>query len=109
MLVEFGMQVSRVAQIGLFTQVVYMIVVGIVLTVVDIRIVRGGGHREKVRLNFGMSFLFMVIVLTAILAGLGVLPGAQHAWLATTIVFLMMHATAELGVFVVRTTRQSNS
>ena len=33
----------------------------------------------------------------------------QHAWYAISIVLLMAHAIAEMGVFIVRTTRHSNS
>jgi hypothetical protein len=108
-LVEFGMEVTAVAQVGLFSLAAYMIFVGSFLTYVETRIIRESGGRIKSRLNLVMSLLFLVIVSGAIVAGRGLLPGPPHAWFAVMIVLLMMHATAELGVFVVRTTRQSKS
>ena len=107
-LVEFGMEVPAVARVGLFSLAAYMILVGSFLTYVESRIIRESAGRIKSRLNLGMSLVFLVIVSGAIAAGRGSLPGPQHAWFAVTIVLLMMHATAELGVFVVRTTRRSN-
>lgn len=108
-LVEFEMTVSAAAQIGLFSLIAYMTVVAGILTYAENRIVRESGGRIQSRLNLGMSLLFLVIVAGALAAGLGLLPGPRHAWYAATILLLMVHATAELGVFVVRTTRQSNS
>jgi hypothetical protein len=116
-LVEFDVKLSSVARVGLFTAIAYMFAVGWILTSARNQIAKesegdnalwrsatGGG-----RVGFGMSLSFLVIVAGAFAAGLGFLPGPQHAWYAVTIVLLMAHATAELGFFVMQTTRRDNS
>jgi len=104
-LVEFGMDITAAAQVGLFSTTSYMIVVGAVLTYTEFRIIRAGDGQLKSRTNIWSSTLFVVIVAGALQAGLGNLPGPPRAWYAAVIVLLMVHATAEMGVFVVRTTR----
>jgi hypothetical protein len=105
-LVEFGITMSAAAQIGLFCAVAYMFVVGAVLTYARIRISEEGQGSLRSSTSVGMSVLWLVIVTAALAAGFGLLPGALHAWYAATIVLLMVHATAELGIFVVQTIRQ---
>lgn len=116
-LLEFGMKLSAIARVGLFVAVAYMFAVGGILMAARNRIVKeigsdgplwqsatGGG-----RIGFGMSLSFLVIVAAALAAGFGLIPGPTLAWYAATIVLLMAHATAELGFFVVQTTRHRNS
>ncbi len=114
-LVEFGMTRSTAAQIGLFTTPAYMFAAGGILGYARSRIVREGDWQPRPlwrsatgpgRAGIGMALSALVIVTGALAAGLGLLPGPQHAWLAATIVLLMVHAIAEMGVFVVGTTRQ---
>ena len=117
-LVEFGMKLSAAAQIGLFSTPAYMFVVGGILGYTRNRIVREGDWQSRPVwrsaigpgwMGIAMSLSAFVIVTGALAAGLGLFPGPQHAWFAATIVLLMVHAIAEMGIFVVRTTRQSNS
>lgn len=105
-LVEFGINLSVAARIGLFCVVAYMFMVGAVLTYVRIGISKKGQGSLRGSTSVGMSLLWLAIVTAALAAGFGLLPGALHAWYAATIVLLMVHATAELGVFVVQTIRQ---
>jgi len=113
------MSLSAAARVGLFGAIAYMFTVGGILMTTRNRIIKeseggddgplwrsatGGG-----RIGIGMSVSFLVIVAGALAAGLEFLPGPRHAWYAATIVLLMAHATAELGFFVVQTTRHRNS
>jgi hypothetical protein len=116
-LVEFGMKLSAAAQIGLLVTSAYMFAAGGILGYARNRIVREGDWQSRPlwrsaigpgRIGIGMSLSAFVIVTGALAAGLGLLPGPQHAWFAATIVLLMLHAIAEMGVFVVLTTRQSS-
>jgi len=117
-LVEFGMKLSAAAQIGLFSAPVYMFAVGGILGYTRNRIVREGDWQSRPVwrsaigpgwMGIAMAISAFVIITGALAAGLGLLPGPKHAWYAATIVLLMAHATAEMGVFVVLTTRQGNS
>ncbi len=117
-LVEFGMPLSAAARIGLFSTPAYMFAVGSILGYTRMRIVREGDGPSRPlwrsaigpgRIGIGMSLSACVIITGALAAGLGFLPGPPQAWFAATIVLLMAHAIAEMGVFVVRTTRQSDS
>ena len=117
-LVEFGMKLSAAAQIGLFSTPAYIVVVGSILGYTRNRIVREGDWQSRPvwrsaigsgRMGIGMSVSALVIVFGALAAGLGILPGPQHAWYTVAIILLMAHAIAEMGVFVVRSTRQSHS
>lgn len=105
-LVEFGIDLSAAAQVGLFCEVAYMFLIGGVLTYGRIRINKEGQGNLRGSMSVGMSALWLAIVTAALAAGFGLLPGALHAWYAATIVLLMVHATAELGIFVIRTIRQ---
>lgn len=102
---EFGVDLAQAARAGLLGAVTYMLVVGSVLTYVRVRIESRGG--DRIRLNLGVSLLYIVIVVGALCAGLGLLPGPVHAWFLATIVLLMAHAIAELGLFVIQSV-QSN-
>lgn len=105
LLAEFGISLAVGARIGLLSAVVYMLTIAGFLTYVRKRIEsRGGG---KAGLNLGLSFLYCVIVIGALAAASGIVPGPPHAWLAATIILLMAHATAELGFFVTQVIRQS--
>jgi hypothetical protein len=117
-LVEFGMKLSAAARIGLFITPVYMLGVGGILGYTRNKIV-GKGHslsrpvwRSAIgpgTMGVGMSISGFVIVLSAIAARREIFSGPLQAWYATIIVLLMAHAIAEMGVFVVRTTRQISS
>ena len=112
-LVEFGMNLSAIARVGLFGAIVYMFTVGGILMATRNRIAREVGNGDPLwrsatgggGVGLGMLLSFLVIVVGSLAAGLGLLPGPKHAWYAATIVLLMAHATAELGFFVVRTAR----
>ena len=106
-MVEFGIDLASAAQIGLFSAALYMLIVGALLTYTELRIIKLSETPIKSRTNIWMSLLFTLIVVSAILSALSILPGPQHAWYAATIVMLMIHATAEMGIFVVRTTLPS--
>ena len=101
---EFGVALSDSSRVGLFAIVFYMLAVGALLTYIRRKISLAGGG--EARLNIGMSLLFIVIVVGALVAGFGWIPGEPHAWFATTIVLLMAHATAELGLLVISMVRQ---
>ena len=117
-LVEFGMMLSSASQVGLFSTPIYMFVAGSILGYARGRITSDEGTPPtriwrlaigSGRLGTGMSISALVIVTGALAAGSGLLPGPQHAWYAVSIVLLMAHAIAEMGVFIVRTTRHSTS
>ncbi len=117
-LVEFGMKLSAAARIGLFITPVYMLGVGGILGYMRNRIVGKGDSLSRPvwrsavgpgKMGVGMAISAFVIVLSAIAARLGIFSGPLQAWYATIIVLLMAHAIAEMGVFVVSTTRQISS
>lgn len=116
-LFEFGMKLSAIAGVGLFCAIAYMLTVGSILMAARNRIVRDNGGADPLwrsatgggRIGLGMSLSFLLIAATGLAAALGFLPGPKHAWYAAMIVLLMAHATAELGLFVVQTTRHRNS
>ena len=105
-LTDFGIELATAARIGLFSTVVYMLTVGVLLTWSRRRTENAGGGDAS--LNTGLTLLYGVIVLGALLAGSGVLPGPAHAWLAAAITLLMAHATAELGLLVISVVKQSD-
>ena len=118
LLVEFGMKLSSASRVGLFGTPVYMFAAGSILGYARGRIASDEGKppagvwRSAIgsgRLGTGMSLSALVIVTGALAAGSGLLPGPRHAWYAVSIMLLMAHAIAEMGVFIVRTTRHSNS
>jgi hypothetical protein len=117
-LVEFGLKLSTAAQIGLISTSAYLVIVGGTLGYVRNRIVKEGDWQSRPvwrtttgpgKIGVGMSLSASVIIIGALSAGLGLLPGPQHAWYAATIVLLMVHATVEMGTFVAETTRQNDS
>jgi len=108
-LVEFEISLASAARFGLFSAVAYMMAVAALLTRMQNRIARQGGGSVPLRPRLLMGVSFLTIVLIAFGAGSGLLAGATHAWLATTIVLLMAHATADLGVFVVQSIRRNRA
>ena len=111
-LVEFGMKLSAAARIGLFAAVGYMFSVSVILTYARSRSASVAGWRSAMgqgSIGFWMSVSYLVIVASAFAAGVGLFPGPMHAWNAATIVLLMAHATAELVVFVVQSTRKTGA
>ena len=106
--VEFGASVPAASKVGLFAAVVYMTTSASILTVAQRRVSRSGGGEVPTHPRLLMGVSFLAITLIALTAGLELLPGAPHAWLAATVVLLLAHATADLGVFVVQTTRRSS-
>ena len=116
-LVEFGMSVAALSQIGLFSLIVFMVVASGILMRARYRISKEDGVFDQSRASLvmaqmpwrsPMSASFFAIITVALLARRGILPGPHHAWYAATIVFLLAHATAELGIFVVKATRRPN-
>ena len=101
----FGVELARSSQIGLFGIATYMLFIGVVLTLARKKIALAGGGAAG--LSYGVSALFGLIVLGALAAGFGLLPGPTHGWFATAITLLMVHATAELGLLVVNVVRHS--
>ncbi len=98
-LVEFGLLLDNVARTGLVVMIVYMLTVGLGLTWARRRV------RGPLKLNFGLSTLFLLIIGMSIAAATGVLPGEMHAWYALAIVLLLLHGTAEIAVFVLQSIR----
>ena len=102
---QFGVELARSSQIGLFSLAAYMLIIGVVLTLARRKIALAGGGVAG--LSFVLSAFFGVIVLGALAAAAGLLPGPTHGWFATAITLLMVHATAELGLLVVNVVRPS--
>ena len=102
---EFGIDLATSARVGLFSTAAYMLLVGVILTIVRRRIESAGGGAAG--LSIALSILFGVIVIGALAAGSGLLPGPAHGWFAATIALLMAHATAELGLLVISVVRNS--
>lgn len=117
-LVEFGLALAAAARIGLFSALGYISIVGVGLGYTRKKIIshKDGKSRSFAgslfgtgNVGLGMSLSMFVVVTVALTAGLRWLPGPQHGWYATTIVLLMAHAIAEMGVFIVLGTRQDPS
>lgn len=102
---EFGVDLITSSRIGLFCIVVYMLLVGGILSYARKSVASAGGG--VIQFSFALSLFFVFIVTGALLAATGILPGPPHGWLATAITLLMAHATAELGLLVVNVVRQS--
>lgn len=115
---EFGIDIHRASQISLFIMPGYVLTIGSLL----------GYARSRINLQLGepssslwkslggsgwvgvsMTSSALLIVFVALLAGFGVFGRELYAWYASTIAFLMMHAIAEMGVFVVQTAKQSDA
>ncbi len=103
--VEFGFDLSESSRVGLIAIAFYMLFVAAMLMYARRKIALSGGG--EIRVNLGMSVLFMVIFVGALTAGFGWTPGPPHAWFATIIVLLMAHATAELGLLVIGMVRET--
>jgi len=105
---EFQIQIDRSAQIGLFSTIIYMLAAAGILTTAQAKVARQMGETVPTRPRLVMGASFFLITSIAFAAGIGWLPGPRHAWYAATIVLLMMHATADLGVFVINTIRRND-
>lgn len=102
---EFGVELGLASRIGLFGIAAYMLLVGMALSYVRRKIALAGGGAAG--LSYALTSLFGVIVLGALAAGVGLLPGPSHGWFAAAITLLMAHATAELGLLVINLVRPS--
>ncbi len=105
-LAEFGFASDAVSRAGLFGLVAYMMIVAAVLTRAQARAAQETGESLPKRPRLVMGVSFCLITLLALGAAFNLLPGALQAWYAAAIVMLLGHATADLGVFVVQTTRR---
>ncbi len=100
---EFDVDLLTASRVGLYGIVVYMMLVGAILTIARRRVESAGGGSAG--LSIGLTLLFGLIVLGALGAGTGLLPGPANGWYAAVITLLMAHATAELGLLVIRVVR----
>jgi hypothetical protein len=105
LLAEFDIDIARSARIGLIATLVYIGLVGGLLTRAQNRATRERGQSPPLLPRVVMSAIVFALVTLAILAAAGVLPGPLHAWYAVTIVALLALATGDLGIFVVHSTR----
>lgn len=108
-LAEFGISVETASRAGLISAVVYIGIVGGLLTRAQNRASRAAGRSPPLEPRIVMTMLIMVIVAVSILSAVGLLPGAVHAWFALTIILLLISATADLGIFVAQATRSTNA
>ncbi len=106
LLAQFEFTLTRSSQFGLFGLAAYMLLVGGTLTYARSKITQSEGSIG--RMSIGVTTLFVVIVLGALAAGSGLLPGPTHGWFAVAITLLMVHATAELGLLVINVVRQND-
>ncbi len=106
LLAEFGAAAAQAARLGLYATVLYIIVTGSVLTRIQTRTITRHGVTLPFLPRLLMTMLIVTTAVIALLAGISVLPGAPHAWLGLAIVLLLVAATADLGIFVVQTTRK---
>ena len=102
-LTEFDLDVERVARIGLFSAVGFMVLVGTGLTMLRMRAGSAAGDRP---FNVWMHLSFLFVVAVASVGAWRWLPGPAAAWYAATIVLLLVHATAELALFVYQSVRR---
>ena len=102
---EFGINLADSSRIALFSIAAYMLFVGGFLTYVRRKIEGTGGGTAQ--LSVSLSLLFGLILIGAVAAGSGLLPGPSHGWLAAAITLLMAHATGELGLLVISVVRSS--
>jgi hypothetical protein len=100
---EFGVDLVAASRVGLFCIAAYMLLAGAILTIARRRVELAGGGSAG--LSVSLSLLFAVILLCALGAGSGLLPGSSNGWFAAVIALLMAHATAELGLLVVSVVR----
>ncbi len=101
---NFGFDLMTSSRVGLFLTAGYMLLVGGILTMVRRRIQSQGGG--KARLSLGLTSLYGLIMVGALGAGSGLIPGPADGWYAVVIALLMAHATAELGQLVIKVVRQ---
>ena len=85
----------------------YVICVGFVLTRAQNRAVREGGSAPPLLPRIVMTAFVAVFLVVSLLAAGGVLGGSLKAWYAVAIVALLAIATADLGIFVVHSTRRN--
>ena len=107
-LTEFQIPIDQASQIGLFSAIIYLLAAAGILTTAQAKVARQMGETVPLRPRLIMGASFFLITSLAFAAGIGWLPGPRHAWYAATIVLLMMHATADLGVFVLNTLRRNS-
>ncbi|MEM9622090.1 MAG: hypothetical protein AAF993_10605 [Pseudomonadota bacterium] len=109
LLVQFGIALQLASQVGLITTVVYIILVGGTLTRVQQTISRQDDTRLARVPRLIMTVLVVSNITMAILAAAQLVPGPIHAWLATAVIALLIIATADLGLFVVQSTREQTA
>ena len=106
---EFGVTLEDASRLGLLLLPIYMLGVGGVLGYVRRGLAREAEVRKRPlwktaigpgNVGKAMSASSLSIVAVCLLAGFALLPGPAHAWYAVAIVFLMAHAVAEMGAFV---------
>ena len=105
LLVEFGTSLANASRTGLFCWVVFVVVAAGVLTRVQYRVARAGGERPGGRARTVMAVLTAGMTILCLAAGFDLLAGPVHAWYASSVTFLLVLATANLGEFVVHSTR----
>ena len=111
---EFGVMLGDASRIGLLALPIYMLGVGGVLGYVRRSLARDAESQSLPlwktatgpgKVGKAMSASSLSIVAICLLAGFELLPGPTHAWYAVAIVFLMAHAVAEMGAFVLLSER----
>ena len=106
--VEFGVGVETAARVGLIAAVGYVIAVGAVLTRAQNRAAATAEEMPPAVPRIVMTVFVMIFLVVSILAATGLLGGALRAWYALAIVALLAIATADLGIFVVQSTRKQD-
>jgi membrane protease YdiL (CAAX protease family) len=117
-LVAFGLELPAAARIGLFSALGYIFIVAVALGFTRKKTIprKDGKSRSFAGslvgpggVGLAMSLSAFTVVTVALTASLGWLPGPSQGWYATTIVLLMAHAIAEMGIFILLGTRQNAS
>ncbi len=102
LLTEFQVPLNQAARYALFMQAAYIVAVGGILTRAQNRVSKREQGVAPPRVpRVVMTTLVIITLILCLVAGLGLLPGAIHAWHALAIVLLLIIATANLGIFVV--------
>jgi hypothetical protein len=106
LLAEFGFTVVQAARAGLIAIIVYVSIVGGLLTRAQTVASRRESRVLPLKPRLTMTLLVMAMMVTALLSSFDLLGGPVHAWYAFCIILLLVIATADLGIFVVESTRE---
>ena len=109
LLAEFGIALHQSSRIGFITAIFYISILGGLLSRAQNAASRREGVSPPLRPRIVMTILVFSILAISLLSAVGFMPGPLQAWYALVIVSLLFVATADLGIFVVHSTRSADT